>query len=107
MVGPEDTAAGMGNDPEVVVLATPRLLLLVEEACYTAVKPALEVGERLVGRSVQLKHLAPTPIGKQAWAVAELIEVDGKKLRFKVEAFDEDKQIGVGTHRRAVVRIAE
>ena len=58
-----------------------------------------------VGFEVHVKHFAPTPKGKKVTVRAELLEVDGLKLRFKVEAHDEDKKVGDGTHRRAVVQI--
>ena len=53
-----------------------------------------------------MKHFAATPKGKEVRVRAELLEVDGRKLRFRVEAHDEDKKVGDGTHRRAVVAIA-
>jgi predicted thioesterase len=60
-----------------------------------------------VGFEVHVKHFAPTPKGKTVTVRAELLEVDGRKLRFKVEAHDEDKKVGDGTHRRAIVSIAK
>ena len=94
VVGPAETAAGMGNDPEIDVLATPSLLLLVEAACYAAVKPALAAGQRLVGAAVQLRHLAPTPLGERVTARATLIEVDGPRLIFEVVVDDEHERVG-------------
>ena len=94
VVGPAETAAGMGNDPEIDVLATPSLLLLVEAACYAAVKPALAAGQRLVGAAVQLRHLAPTPVGERVTARATLVEVDGPKLIFEVVVVDEHERVG-------------
>jgi len=57
------------------------------------------------GFEVNVKHFGATPKGKKVTVRAELLEVDGRKLRFKVEAHDEDKKVGEGTHRRAIVQI--
>ena len=94
VVSPAETAAEMGNDPELDVLATPSLLLLVEAACYAAVEPALAAGQRLVGAAVQLRHLAPTPVGERVTARATLVEVDGARLLFEVSVDDEHERVG-------------
>ena len=94
VVGPAETAAAMGNDPEIDVLATPALLLLVEAACYAAVEPVLAAGQRLIGSAVQLRHLAPTPVGERVTARATLVEVDGAKLSFEVVVDDEHERVG-------------
>jgi predicted thioesterase len=94
VVSPVETAGELGNDPEIDVLATPSLLLLVESACYAAVKPVLAAGQRLVGAAVQLRHLAPTPVGERVTARATLVEVDGPKLIFEVVVDDEHERVG-------------
>ena len=94
VVTPAETAAGVGNDAEIVVLSTPHLLLLVEAACYAAVKSSLDDGERLVGAAVRLKHLAPTPVGERVTARATLVEVDGARLVFDVTVDDEHERVG-------------
>jgi predicted thioesterase len=87
------------------VLSTPSMISLMERAGIQAVQPILPAGYTTVGFEVHVKHFAPTPKGKKVTVRAELLEVDGHKLRFKVEAHDEDKKVGDGTHRRAVVQI--
>jgi fluoroacetyl-CoA thioesterase len=87
------------------VLSTPSMISLMERAGIQAVQPILPEGYTTVGFEVHVKHFAPTPKGKKVTVRAELLEVDGRKLRFKVEAHDEDKKVGDGTHRRAVVQI--
>ncbi len=87
----------------VAVFSTPSLVGLVERAAVAAVQPHLPEGQTTVGYEVSVRHLAPTPIGMRVRAVAELLEVQGNKLLFKVEAFDQERKIGDGTHRRAVV----
>lgn len=94
VVGPAETAAGVGNDPDVTVLSTPHLLMVVEGACYAAAKPALGEGQRLVGAAVTLRHLAPTPVGERVTARAALVAVDGARLVFEVTVEDEHERVG-------------
>lgn len=85
------------------VLTTPSLVHLIEIASINCTQPHLPPNHTTVGYEVHLKHLAPTPIGMQVRARSELVAVDGRKLEFRVEAYDERQQVGEGTHRRAVV----
>ena len=93
----------MGGDG---VLSTPSMIGLMERAGIQAVQRLLPAGHTTVGFEVNVKHFAATPKGKRVTVRAELLDVDGRKLRFRVEAHDEDKKVGDGTHRRAVVAIA-
>ena len=88
------------------VLSTPSMISLMERAGIQAVQSLLPAGHTTVGFEVNVKHFAATPKGKRVTVRAELLDVDGRKLRFKVEAHDEDKKVGDGTHRRAVVAMA-
>jgi fluoroacetyl-CoA thioesterase len=92
----------MGGDG---VLSTPSMIGLMERASIQAVQDYLPEGHTTVGFEVHVKHFGATPKGKKVSVRAELIEVDGRKLRFKVEAHDEDKKVGDGTHRRAIIAI--
>ena len=92
----------MGGDG---VLSTPSMIALMERASIQAVQDHLPEGHTTVGFEVHVKHFGATPKGKKVTVRAELLEVDGRKLRFKVEAYDEDKKVGDGTHRRAIVAI--
>lgn len=92
----------MGGDG---VLSTPSMIALMERASIEAVQDYLPEGHTTVGFEVHVKHFAATPKGKKVTVRAELIEVDAHKLRFKVEAHDEDKKVGDGTHRRAIIAI--
>ena len=87
------------------VLSTPSMIGMMERAGIQAVQEALPEGHTTVGFEVHVKHFAPTPKGKQVTARAELLEVDGRKLRFKVEAHDDEKKVGEGTHRRAIIQV--
>ncbi|WP_027717447.1 thioesterase family protein [Desulfovirgula thermocuniculi] len=85
------------------VFATPAMIGLMENAALSAVDPLLEPGQMTVGIKVDVEHLAATPVGMKVTARAELVEIDGRRLVFRVEAFDEKEQIGRGTHVRFIV----
>jgi fluoroacetyl-CoA thioesterase len=85
------------------VLATPVMLLFIENAALSAVRPFLEMGESVVGTAINLRHLAATPVGHRVTAEAEVTRVEGRRIEFKVSARDEVEEIGVGTHERMVV----
>lgn len=87
------------------VLATPVMLLFMENAALNAVKPFIEKGESVVGIGVNLHHLAATPAGSRVTAEAEVTKVEGRRIEFKVSARDETEEIGAGTHDRMVVDI--
>lgn len=99
-----DTAAKFGSGG-VYVFATPMMIGIMENAAMNCVAEVLGEGESTVGIHLDVKHLAATPMGMEVRAIAELIEIDGKKLRFKVEAFDEKEKIGEGTHDRFVINV--
>ncbi len=96
------TAASIGSGL-VPAFSTPALVSLMESAAYTAVGPYLSAGQTSVGVDVSIKHLAATPVGMRVRARAELIRVDGRRLFFRVEAWDEVDKIGEGTHDRVIV----
>ena len=98
------TARHLGSGG-VNVLATPIMIALMEEAGRNAVEPLLEPGHLTVGASLDVKHLAPTPLGMQVTARAELLAVDGRMLTFHVEAHDEREKVGEGTHVRAIINL--
>jgi len=91
---------------EARVLATPHLIWNLEMAARNAIKPLLDEGFDSVGTEVNVKHLAATPLGMSARFRAEVQHVDGNRVRFRVEAFDEKEKIAEGTHERYVVDIA-
>jgi fluoroacetyl-CoA thioesterase len=98
------TASHLGSGG-VEVLATPVMIALMEEAARTSVDSKLEAGQMSVGVNLNVSHLAATPIGMQVTSRAELLGVDGRKLTFKVEAYDEKEKIGEGTHTRAIINL--
>jgi fluoroacetyl-CoA thioesterase len=100
VVGPEHTAARFGAGG-VEVFGTPMLIGLMENAAWQLVQPRMAVGETTVGTLVNVRHLAATPIGERVVATAELVEIDGRRLVFRVAAHDEKGLIGEGRHERA------
>ena len=85
------------------VLATPIMILAMENAALNAIREYLEPGESAVGTAVDVRHLAATPLGQQVMAEAEVIEVDGRRIVFAVTARDEVEEIGRGTHERMMI----
>lgn len=104
LVGPEHTAQKLGSGG-VDVLATPMMVALMEGAARDAVAPALPEGYTTVGTRLAVTHDAATPVGLRAWAEARLTQMDGRRLVFSVEAFDEREKIGSGTHERFIVSL--
>jgi fluoroacetyl-CoA thioesterase len=87
------------------VLATPVMVLMMENAALNAIRPYLEPGESAVGTAIDIRHLGATPVGHDVRADAEVTKVDGKRVEFKVSAHDETEEIGNGTHRRMVINL--
>ncbi len=88
------------------VLSTPHLLGYLEMTARNLLKERLEAGQDSVGSEVQFRHLAATPVGMQVRLEAEVIAVDGRRVRFRIEAFDEQEKIGEGLHERVVIDVA-
>ena len=87
------------------VLATPVMVLMMENAALNAVRPYLNLGETAVGTAIDIRHLAATPVGHEVRAEAEVIKAEGKHLEFRVSAYDETEEIGRGTHRRTIINL--
>lgn len=96
------TAASFGSGG-VRVLATPVMIGLMEGAACSAIHPFMEEGKTTVGTTIEIKHLSATPVGMNVSANAELLEIDGRRLVFKVEAFDDKEKIGEGIHERFII----
>lgn len=97
-----DTARVFGSG-ELEVLATPRMVALMEECAYKCIASELDEGQSTVGTLMNVKHLSATPVGMRAWAEAEVTEVDGRRIVFSVKAYDDSGLIGEGTHERFVI----
>jgi fluoroacetyl-CoA thioesterase len=82
------------------------MVMVMENAALNAIKPYLDAGESAVGTRVEVRHLAPTPIGQRVVGEAEVTKVDGRRIEFTVRATDETEEIGAGTHERVIVDLA-
>ena len=85
------------------VYATRAMVGHFEEVCADLVLPHLGDGEQTVGIGMKFKHLAATPLGMKVRFTAKLVEVEGKKLTFEVEGFDEVEKIGEAIHERFII----
>src|SRR5580700_9596190 len=105
VVGEEHTAPFVGSG-RVRVLATPVMINLMEAAALDAVEALLPDGHQSLGIRLDVTHNAATPVGMRVVATARLVGVEGRRLKFEVEARDEKEPIGGGTHERVVVNVA-
>lgn len=101
IVTPEDTAIAMGSG-DVPVLATPRVVALVEEAACLTLAGRLDPDDTSVGARIVVDHLRPTQVGAVVTATATLRAVDGHKLDFDVVVHEDDTPVARGTHRRVI-----
>jgi len=106
VVGEEHTAPRVGSG-RVRVLATPVMINLIEAAALDAVERLLPPGHQSLGTVLNVRHIAATPVGMRVTASAEVVAVEGRTVRFRVEAHDERELIGDGTHERVVVNVAK
>ncbi len=98
------TASHIGSGT-VRVLATPMMIALMEMCSMKTVKPYLEEGQDTVGTHVNVSHVSATPVGMEVRFECELIEIDRRRLAFKVAAYDERGLIGEGLHERFVIDV--
>ena len=91
------TAAALGSGA-IEVLSTPIMIALMEKTSRMSIADYLEENQRTVGTVVNIKHLAATPVGMEVTCETELIEIDRRRLVFKVACYDKDGIIGEGLH---------
>lgn len=102
VVGPNNTAQSLGSG-DMEVFATPAMVALMENAAMLAVAPHLDEGASTVGVEMNTSHIKASPMGATITASAELTTIEGRKLSFKVKAWDEQGVIGEGSHTRFIV----
>ncbi|MDR0411209.1 MAG: thioesterase family protein [Treponema sp.] len=98
-----DKLAKVWGSGALEVFATPSMIGYMEKACVIAIEQGLEPGFSTVGAAVNIRHLAPSTLNKSIHARGELIEIDGRRLVFKVSAWDESGLIGEGIHERFII----
>lgn len=103
VVNAELSARVMGSG-ELDVFATPAMTALIEKTAWRSVAGELEDGQGSVGTKLDIVHIAATPLGMRVWCDTELIELDGRRIVFRAEVFDESGKIGEGTHERFIVQ---
>jgi predicted thioesterase len=106
VVGEEHTAPRVGSG-KVHVLATPVMINLIEAAALAAIEHLLAPGYQSLGTHLDVRHIAATPVGMRVFASATVTHVEGRTVRFRVEAKDEKDLIGDGVHERVVVNVAK
>jgi fluoroacetyl-CoA thioesterase len=105
LVAPQHLANQFKDEILPPVLATPVMIMMMENAALNAIRPFLEAGESAVGTMVNIRHLAATPVGQSVRAEAEVTRVAGRLIEFTVAASDETEAIGSGTHERMVIDV--
>lgn len=98
------TAAHLGSGT-LRVLATPAMVLFIEEVCRKMVEPHLAAGESTVGVSLKVRHLAPTPMGQIVRCRAEVVAVEAGVITFRAEVWDQVEKVGEAEHKRAVIDV--
>ncbi len=107
LVQPEHLANRFKDATLPPVFATPVMIMVMENAALNAIKDYLDPGESAVGTEVNVRHLAPTIAGGIVTGEAEVTKADGRRIEFRVRASEGGKEIGTGSHSRAVIDIAK
>jgi predicted thioesterase len=97
-------AVEFAGDGMPAVVSTPNIVGFLERTARETIAPHLEADERSVGIEIDIRHLAPTPVGQTIHCTARVIAADGSKISFQIEARDEHEVIVRGLHKRAVIR---
>jgi len=104
VVGPEHIIT-FATDGMPAVLSTPHLIGIFERTAREAITPFLQADERSVGVEIELRHLAPAPLGARVTVAARVIHTAGRLVDYQIEARDEHELIARGVHKRAVIRV--
>jgi fluoroacetyl-CoA thioesterase len=103
VVTPEHLANRFKDAMLPPILATPIMIMMMENAALNAIKPYLDPNESALGTRVDVRHLAATPAGRSVTATAEVTKVDGRHIEFLIDAKDGTEQIGAGIHERMII----
>jgi fluoroacetyl-CoA thioesterase len=107
VVLPEHLASRFKDATLPPVLATPVMIMVMENAALNAIKPYLDAGESALGTRVDVRHLTATPVGRHVTGEARVTKIDGRRIEFSVRAADGNEEIGVGTHERVVILLSK
>jgi fluoroacetyl-CoA thioesterase len=103
VVTPDHLASRFKDVTLPPVLATPVMIMVMENAALNAIKSYLDAGESALGTHVDVRHLAATPAGRRITGEAKVTNVVGRRIEFSIRATDGNEEIGVGTHERVVI----
>lgn len=98
----EDTALALGSG-KLGVYATPALVAFMENCAMQCIENVLNSNEDSVGVEICVKHIKATKVGAKVFCRAEVTEIEGRKIAFDVKAWDENGDIGIGTHSRFII----
>jgi len=103
VVSPEHLANRFKDAMLPPVLATPVMIMIMENAALNAIKPYLDASESALGTRVDVRHLAATPVVRRVTGEAEVTKVDGRRIEFTIQATDGAEVIGAGSHERMII----
>src|SRR5688572_32227601 len=101
----QEHAIDFATDGMPAVLSTPKLIGLIERTARESLYPFLENNERTVGTEIEIRHLAPTPLGKNVTITTRVIGAETKSVDFQFEVRDHQEMIARGLHKRAVITV--
>lgn len=101
-----ETARASGGERLPLVFSTPRLVSYLEKTAHESIVPYLVEGQSSVGTIVNVRHMAATPVGMQIRFTSELVAIEGRRLTFRLEAWDEVEQIAEGDHERFIIDLS-
>src|ERR1700737_4855455 len=107
LVAPQHLANQFKDAMLPPVLATPVMIMIMENAALNAIKPYLTAGQSALGTRVDVRHLAATPAGRRVTGEPEVTKVDGRRIEFKIRAIDGTEEIGIGTQERMITALAK
>lgn len=101
----EDLCANAWGSGGLQVYATPAMIALMENTAWASVEPCMEEGRSTVGTKLDVSHLSASPVGAHITCESELLEIDGRRLVFRVSASDDAGPIGEGQHERFIINV--
>ena len=107
VVTPEHLANRFKDAMLPPVLATPVMIMVMENAALNAIKPYLDANESALGTRVDVRHLAATPAGRRVNGDAEVTQVNGRCIEFTIHATDGTEVIGIGSHERMIIDLVK
>jgi len=106
VVLPEHLASRFKDAMLPPILATPVMIMVMENAALNAMKPYLDADETALGTRVDVRHMSATPAGRRVSGEAKVTKIDGRRIEFTIRATDGAEVIGEGTHERVIINLA-